>query len=304
MKSLHASALFLFLLFVACQKSVDPVVTRIVNTPDPVTAPVSNTPTLVSSTVSLPALADLYRQFAAPIPASATQRLKEINVYKDSSLVAKSTCQYNPVGLLASRIFIEGQPGGIVSRVISYTYGTDSQLLREAVSNLATSGSEAPTSLTEYAYTNGLLASVSRQSRVSFYPLNLNNHTTYQYTGKALTSATSLSYYNALCSCNTAYPTDSTRQVFSADTKQTTRVDSVWLVCPPSAACSSQFSRQVATKTERDARGNIVLMQTSANSQPQASYTYSHQYTGPDGLISSSVNQTLGLRYVFVYEGK
>ncbi len=269
------------------------------------TTPASTTAPVGSTTI-LSAVSDLYAQFATPLPTSATQRIREINVYKDTLLIAKSAFRYDQAGLLTSRTFTEGRVNGVISRVVSYTYDTGARLVRETVTNLESNGlpTEAPTSITEYDYAEGLLTSVSRKSRVSFYPLNLSGRITYRYTGKTLTRATSINYYNTLCSCNTTYPTDSTRQLFSDNTKQATRIDSVWLVCPPTAACSSQFSRQITTQTERDAKGNAVLIQTNANNQPVAKYTYTHQYEGPNGLISGSTNQTLGLRYAFVYESK
>lgn len=289
----------------ACQKSVDPTVTVVRNAPD-ITTPVSNTSPVVSTTATLSAMVDLYAHFAMPFPASATQRIREINVYKDSSLIAKSAFRYDQAGLPASRTFTEGQANRVVSRVVSYTHDAGARLVRESVMALESNGlpAETPSSVTEYEYADGLLASVSRQSRVSFYPLNLTSRTTYRYTGKALTRATSINYYNALCSCNTPYPSDSTRQHFSDNNRQATRVDSVWLMCPPTASCSSQFSRQITTQTERDAKGNAVLIQTNANNQPLAKYTYRYDYQGPDGLISSAVNETLGLRYTFAYEPK
>ncbi|MBO0948703.1 hypothetical protein [Fibrella forsythiae] len=308
MKLFQTSVLLLLLSTWACQKSVDPTaaVTAALTTPASSTSPVSNTTSVVSTTATLSAAVDLYAHFAMPFPTSATQRIREINIYKDSSLIAKSVFRYNQAGLLASRTFTEGQANGIVSRVVSYSYNADSRLARELVTPLDNNGlpTETPAAVIDYTYTGGLLASVSRKSRVSIYPLSLSGRTTYRYTGQALTKATSINYFSPLCACNTAYPSDSTRQLFSDNTKQATRVDSVWLVCPPGAACSSLFSRQIITQTERDAKGNAMLIQTNTNNQPVANYTYSYEYQGPEGLISSARNQTLGLRYTFVYESK
>ena len=254
---------------------------------------------------------DLFSQFTLPFPTSPTQRLGEIIVYNGSKVVAQSLFSYDEMGSLVAQKFTKGLTQGPYAQKFIYTYDTSNRRVREDAYSLGENGAvnDPPYAVTDYTYTDGLLINAARKSKVSFYPLSLATKTTYQYAGGLLTKGTFLNYYSTGCVCNIPRPQDSTRQTLTIDGTTTNRVDSTWYVCYPGSSCQTTLKLRIATQTERDDKGNVVL--TKINSQPQSSNietittnAYTHQYNGPDGLLSGSTNRTMGLRYEFVYEPK
>ena len=76
-------------------------------------------------------------------------------------------------------------------------------------------------------------------------------------------------------------------------------------------ARTSVLNNHTIWRKELDPRDNVLLLRTDERrfyrDGDQLTITtnaYTHQYNGPDRLISGSINQALGLRYEFVYEPK
>ena len=321
MKRFTSSLLLpLLALLLACKKPADPAVSIVVTPPVSTTTPVSNTSPVstttpaTSSTVvwgQAPYDVDLFSQFAQPFPASSTQRLREITIYNGTKVVAQSSFSYDEIGRLTAQKFTKGLTQGPYAQKFIYAYDTNNRRVREEAYSLSENGAvnDPPYAITDYTYVDGLLTIAARKSKVSFYPLSLATKTTYQYAGGLLTKGMFLNYYSTGCVCNVPSPLDSTRQVLILNGKTTSRIDSTWHICYPGSSCQTSLQLRIVTQTERDDKGNVIML--TVDSKPQSSntetiktYKYIHQYNGPDGLLSTSTSEGFGLRYEFIYESK
>lgn len=318
MRLLHSSLCAVWLLMIACKGQETTLV------PTPVTSPVSTTSPTVPAPPAIPrgtapSGVDLYAQFAQPFSSLPDRRLKEINVFKDSALVASSTFMYSLVGLLASRTYLSYYNDGSASvRGVRYAYDGQGRLLNEANVQLKDPKdptSEQITALTTYAYAGDRLAYANQKTpALSYLPgtLSLNAYTVYRYPRQDVREFIRLGYYSAVGTVNVTEPTDSTRQLLKTNIRLTTRTDSTWSILRiPGSPIQSFLVRRSLEETERDERGNatsirntVTFYSSETTQTTTTEQTYKHQYDGPGGLISSSVYPAYKLRYVFLYEPK
>ena len=307
MKRSTVALLLLSSLVWACQKPPEIVITPVVTPPPVVYYPPVTTPSVKPDA---PSGVDLYAQFAQPFISSATQRLKQINIYKDTLLVANSVFAYNNTGQVATVAYLRYFNGTPYRNTVSYAYDDQNRLIHDEESQLVMFSSyrETVTKTTDYSYTGSLLTSTLQKTNAYYVPttmLSVSNRTSYRYPGSNMTQVKKIGYYNPVGVVNTTEPVDSTRQMTTAAGNITTRVDSLF------SARTSILRQAVTTQQERDVKNNALSVRTdtrvfytNGEQLTTVRHVFTHQYNGPDGLVSSSANQTLGLRYEFIYEPK
>ncbi|MBO0935230.1 hypothetical protein J2I47_01590 [Fibrella sp. HMF5335] len=295
-------------LFWACQEAPRSVIAPVVTPPVVYYPPVTTTPTVKPS---VPSGVDLYAQFAQPFASSATQRLKQINLYIDTLLVANSAFTYNSTGQVAMVAYLRYFGGEPYRNTVTYTYDSQGRLLREAFTEPINSGNgpeQVTTRQIDYTYTADKLSLAVEQSSIYFaFPsrLSVSARTRYGASVNGYDLITKIGYHNAVGGVNTAASVDSTRQLLSRTGNVVTRSDSLF------DARTSMLINYTIRRKELDPKNNVLLLRTderrfyqSGDQLTVTTSAYTYQYNGPDGLLSGSTNQTLGLRYAFVYESK
>ena len=311
MKRSTAALLLLSSLMWACQKPPEVVITPVVITPPVVYYPPVTTPAVKPNA---PSGVDLYAQFAQPFTSSATQRLKQINIYKDTLLVANSVFAYNGTGQVAMVAYLRYSNGEPYRNTTTYTYDSQGRLLREAFTapyNVGNGPEQVIYQQVDYSYTTDRLNLAVEQSTActacasnpSF--LSVSARRRYDRLGNGNELITRVGYHSNIAGANLTVSVDSTRQLLSRTGNVVVRTDSLF------DARTSVLNNYTIWRKELDPNNNILLLRTderhfyqSGDQLTITTNTYTHQYNGPDGLISSSTNQALGLRYEFVYEPK